>query len=108
SARTKFWRNCGYAVLGVAIVSVFIQGRAWNNLDDAKLLTGPDAAAARARLIWSPSRAWPPPSFCPQGEIPTAIRYLNTCTAPNDRVLVTWWAPETFMFADRGFASGHA
>jgi hypothetical protein len=33
---------------------------------------------------------------------------LSACTSPDDRVLVTWAAPEYFYYAQRGFGAGHA
>jgi hypothetical protein len=36
------------------------------------------------------------------------VRYLDSCTTPADRVLVTWSAPEYYFFARRPFAAGHA
>jgi hypothetical protein len=33
-------------------------------------------------------------------------RYLFECTVPSDRVLVTFFKPEVFFFAERGFAGG--
>lgn len=31
-------------------------------------------------------------------------KYLRECTAPTDRVLATWFAPDLFFYAQRGFA----
>jgi hypothetical protein len=32
------------------------------------------------------------------------VRYLRECTAPTDRVLLGWFAPEVYFYAQRGFA----
>lgn len=48
------------------------------------------------------------PSYWPAGEVPEAVRYLSACTSPSDRILITWPAPEYYLFAGRGFAAGHA
>ena len=40
--------------------------------------------------------------------MPDSIRYLRACTTERDRILVTWFAPEVFVFTDRGFAAGHS
>lgn len=48
------------------------------------------------------------PRYWPAGDVPEAVSYLATCTAPSDRVLLTWPAPEYYFFAGRGFAAGHA
>jgi hypothetical protein len=34
------------------------------------------------------------------------VEYLRTCTQPDDRILVAWFAPEVFVFSGRGFAGG--
>ena len=33
-------------------------------------------------------------------------RYVNRCTAPTDRLLLTWYAPEIIYGTGRGFAAG--
>ena len=47
------------------------------------------------------------PRYWPAGEVPEAVNYLGVCTAPTDRILLTWPAPEVYFFAGRGFAAGH-
>ena len=37
-----------------------------------------------------------------------ATRYVRDCTSPSDRLLVTWYAPEVYFFAERMFAGGQA
>ena len=51
---------------------------------------------------------WPWTRFWPAGELPDAVRYLNSCTTPDDAVLLTWAAPEYYYFAQRRFGAGHA
>jgi hypothetical protein len=34
------------------------------------------------------------------------VKYLRECTALDDRVLVSWFAPDVYFFAQRGFAAG--
>jgi hypothetical protein len=33
------------------------------------------------------------------------VRYLRECTAPTDRVLATWFVPDLYYYAQRGFAA---
>lgn len=47
------------------------------------------------------------PRYWPAGELPEVVRYLAACTAPSDRILITWPAPEFYIHAGRGFAAGH-
>jgi hypothetical protein len=35
------------------------------------------------------------------------MRYLYECTSASDRVLVTYFNPNVYFFAERGFAGGH-
>ena len=35
-------------------------------------------------------------------------RYARECTRPSDRLLVTWFEPEVYFYAERGFAAGLA
>ena len=34
------------------------------------------------------------------------VQYVRECTSSEDRILVTWFAPELYFFAQRGFAGG--
>jgi hypothetical protein len=34
------------------------------------------------------------------------VNYVRACTAPHDRVMIGWFAPEVFYFSGRGFAGG--
>ena len=57
------------------------------------------------RLRDRPIDAWAPPGST---GLRALTRYLLDCTAPSDRVLVTWFEPDVFYFAERGFAGGQA
>jgi hypothetical protein len=35
-----------------------------------------------------------------------AVRFVRDCIAPSDRLLVTWFAPDAYFFAERLFAAG--
>jgi hypothetical protein len=50
--------------------------------------------------------SWQP--FWPGDDEPPVIDYLTRCTKSTDRLLVTWFAPEYYVYAKRGFAAGHA
>jgi hypothetical protein len=51
-----------------------------------------------------------PPSLelLPNSELFHLVRYLRECTSPRERVFLTWFAPEVYFFAQRGFAGGIA
>jgi hypothetical protein len=42
------------------------------------------------------------------GRLQEMANYLRSCTAADAHVLVTWFAPEVYFFAERGFAGGMA
>ena len=46
---------------------------------------------------------WAPPGST---GLRALTRYVLDCTAPSDRVLVTWFSPDVFYYAERGFAGG--
>jgi hypothetical protein len=41
-------------------------------------------------------------------ELKELTRYVRDCTRPDDRLLVTWFAPEVYFYAERQFAGGLA
>ena len=41
-----------------------------------------------------------------KGEQLGIVRYLRECTGRTDRVLIGWFAPDIYFFAQRGFAAG--
>jgi len=41
-----------------------------------------------------------------KGEQLGIVKYLRECTGRNDRVLIGWYAPDIYFFAQRGFAGG--
>ena len=49
----------------------------------------------------SPAR----PETIPNRAIVGLVRYLRECTASTDRVLATWFAPDLYYYAQRGFAA---
>ena len=55
------------------------------------------------RLRDRPIDAWAP---LDSTGLRALTRYVLDCTAPSDRVLVTWFEPEVFYYAERGFAGG--
>ena len=52
-------------------------------------------------LSTPPSR----PGGMSNGAISGLVKYLRECTATTDRVLATWFVPDLYYFAQRGFAA---
>ena len=69
---------------------------------------GPGTVGRTIESVKETGTVWPWERFWPAGELPTAVRYLNACTAPDAAVLLTWAAPEYYYFARRRFGAGHA
>ena len=46
--------------------------------------------------------------YWPAGDVPPVVDYLARCTKPSDRLLLTWFAPEYYLFAGRPFAAGQS
>ena len=61
--------------------------------------------AVSRRLHRRPIDAWAPPGST---GLHALTRYVFDCTAPTERVLVTWFSPDVFYYAERGFAGGQA
>jgi hypothetical protein len=61
-----------------------------------------DMRTMQARL--SKAATTPPDlSLLPNGRISGMVGYLRDCTGSSDRIFVTWFVPELFYFAQRGF-----
>jgi len=79
-----------------------------DRLDQAGLTRGPRGVAIQFRDVvrrW-PERSWRP--YWPAGYPPPVVDYITLCTKPTDRLLVTWFGPEYYVFTNRVFAAGHA
>ena len=63
-------------------------------------------ASARGVLQRGAAGTWDP--YWPAGDIPPVVDYLTRCTRPADHLLITWFAPEYFLFAGRPFAAGQS
>jgi hypothetical protein len=96
------------AVLVAAVVGIDVIAEARVMLLDARLVDSPASTRQRMEAVMSAGREWPWPEYWPAGELPPAIQYLHACTDPDDRLLVTWPAPEYYVFSRRGFGAGHA
>lgn len=87
--------------------AVLVLGDARAQVFETHVLTGPLGMARHAASLTRELRAWPWQGLHPNPEFLPLAEYLNACTRQQDRVLVGWFAPETYVFANRGFAGGH-
>jgi hypothetical protein len=94
------------AVLLTALVLVRPFMRA---LEEGRLMQGVEAMVSRARAVTDRLQdTWPLDGWATgdRAELQLA-RYLESCTAPTDRVLVTEFRSPILGLAQRGFAGGH-
>ena len=75
---------------------------------ETRVMDGLDLVDRTIEGVKESGTVWPWERFWPAGELPEAIRYLNACTAPTDKVLLTWPAPQYYYFARRPFGAGQA
>ena len=92
----------------VTFSSVWSYGGTTTFLARSGVLGGPAGVweklgVVNRRLHRRPIDEWAPPG---SNGLRTLTRYVLDCTAPSDRVLVTWFAPDVFYYAERGFAGG--
>ncbi|HKE84422.1 MAG TPA: hypothetical protein VKB50_11725 [Vicinamibacterales bacterium] len=95
------WAIATFAVIALAGAGIELGGR---------VLRIPGAAVRRLVRAGDAFGAQDPdsPLFPGGGALSGLAEYLNRCTRPDDRVLLTWYAPEVYFFAQRGFAGGMA
>lgn len=94
------------ALLALTFVSIasVAEGGTWmaSRVDPDGLGPTLDLAARRiTRLAVSP----PLEQWAPAGStgVRGIVRYIAACTEPTDRLVVTWFAPEIFYYAGRGY-----
>jgi hypothetical protein len=63
-------------------------------------------AATRDVVRRGGARSWE--HYWPAGAVPPVVDYLARCTGPGDRLLLTWFAPEYYLFTGRPFAAGQS
>jgi len=68
------------------------------------IVTSPRASFGRALTTTRSARDWPWASQWPGDSEWRLARYIHDCTNLDDRMLVTWAAPEFFYFSKRPFA----
>jgi|RhiMethySRZTD1v2_1073278.scaffolds.fasta_scaffold00163_46 hypothetical protein len=102
--RRTLIRTAGVAFVVVACASVASLGDAGERLARTGLFDGPAAMLARTSAIARSAREWPWVAQWPGDEDWKVARYVHDCTQPGDRLLVTWFAPEYYVFSRRPFA----
>jgi hypothetical protein len=96
----------GGALLVAALAAAAHMTNVSERVDDAQMLRGAGRMWGRLRSAHEDGSVWPWRKFWPQGELPPAIEYIDRCTRPTDRVLITWFAPDYQYFGRRPLAGG--
>jgi hypothetical protein len=116
-ARTEFSLHRTRALLAVGVVALLCAGtvasaatlgRVSERFHETRLQDGVAKVRERLSALAHIGSAWPWAWYWPNGDLPEVIRYLSACTSADDRVVVTWAAPEYLYYAQRGFGAGHA
>jgi hypothetical protein len=95
------------AVLLLTAWSIGTNAHIGQGIETSRILTGPAGVWWRLgvvvdRLGERPIANW----TADQAGLAGLTRYVFECTAPADRVLVTWFEPRVFFYAERRFAGG--
>ena len=98
---------------GATLLSAAELGSLHRALEKTGVVEGPRVMARGARQTISLFTAQPPiEGWLASGdelrELKELTRYVRECTRPDDRLLVTWFAPEVYFYAERPFAAGLA
>ncbi len=79
-------------------------------LGNSGLLSGPRGVWEQLRTVNRRLHRRPIDEWAEPGStgLRALTRYIFDCTTPSDRVLVTWFEPGVFFYAERGFVGGQA
>ena len=89
----------GKTVVMVVVAVAFV---GFSALSVREKFQGGRIAERVAALAVSP----PAETLLPNGRDLGLVRYVRQCSAPTDRVLVTWFMPHLYSYSGRGFAGG--
>ena len=106
--RTRLKRAGIVSLVLVTFWSVWTVGGTGARLARAGVLDGPAGVWTQLGVVTRGLRNRPIDEWGPPGStgLRALTRFVLDCTAPSDRVLVTWFEPGVFYYAERGFAGG--
>ena len=101
------------AAAGVTFLSAAELGSLGRALEKTRVVEGPRLLVTGARATLGQLNTHPPidgwlASGDEQRELKQLTHYIRECTTPDDRLLVTWFAPEVYFYSERRFAAGLA
>jgi hypothetical protein len=107
-ARAVAIAAAGGVVVGLAAASLWSVVNLSDRLDQAGLTRGVRGVwrSARGIVAGGAAKSWEP--YWPAGYVPPIVDYLARCTGTGDRLMLTFFAPEYYLFAGRPFAAGQS
>jgi hypothetical protein len=105
-------RAASVVILAVTTVAIWESGDVTNELDEVGVFNDLEAVEGHVQEVVKgiTSRemdAYQMPSRV-SGALVPFFHFLERCTAPSDRLLVSGMYPDVYVLAQRGFAGGHA
>jgi hypothetical protein len=96
------------AVWLIALWCAAIFGQAGERLQLSGILAGPRAVVERWNATVGTLSLRPIDWYAPRDStgVQALTRYVHECTRPSDRLLVAWFEPQIFFYAERPFAGG--
>jgi hypothetical protein len=103
-SRAVVWttRGVGVAAVVLLIKAVSVAGE-WEERLSPEIVAWTHVTGTFDRLSTAPAD-WP--RFV-EPRYARIVEYVRECTRDNDRILVSWFFPELYYFAQRSFAGGH-
>ncbi|MBA2449315.1 MAG: hypothetical protein H0V51_14945 [Chloroflexi bacterium] len=93
------------ALAGVTWASILAVADADERFEETAILSGPTALLKRgAEIVSTLAESPPAEAWAPTRRNVPLVRYIETCTKPTDRVLVTSFQPDVYFFSGRAFA----
>jgi len=94
-------------VLLLTAWSIGINAHLGQGIETSRVLTGPAGVWGRLAVVTERLRERPIANWtADEAGLAGLTRYVFECTTPEDRVLVTWFEPRVFFYAERRFAGG--
>jgi hypothetical protein len=94
------------SLIGLTALSVVSLSKVQQRIELAAILFQDGEIVEHALELFDDLRTSPPIEAPRElsAERRELVRYVRACTKPTDRLLVTWFAPEIYFYADRPFA----
>ena len=113
AGRTRLATAAGVLVASVWLVTLWsatVLGETGERISASGLLAGPATMKSRSADLMRLTHGRPIDWYAPVGSagVQGLTRYVLDCTHLTDRLLVAWFEPQIFFYAERPFAGGQA